>query len=592
MFRPFFLILFCLLTVSFAVFAKGISYSVVFEGLEDQKALKSLEMASQLISLEKRPPPSINALRYRAESDIPNLLNVLYAHGYYEAKVNITIQERYGIFQAIVWIDPGPRYFIEEFSLHLYCESQEEPQQSCCLLSLEDLDIQLNKPIRTQTILNAELKALTRLSQCGYPLAKIENREVIVDGKTKSVRVQLWIKTGEKGLFGPTQIAGTSRVKPEYLKQRIEWKEGAVYDSRLVENTQTQLLESGLFSSVLITHEDQLSLDKEIPVKIEVSETKHKTVNIGVSYQTVFGPGITFGWANRNVGGMGRTLSFQGEVTRISQTGVARYLHPQFLRTDQNMVAVAEAAHEALFAYSSRSYSVMDRFERKLTSWLRGSLSFQAERLYITESVHNGNYWLVEFPLLLRFSTANHLLNPTKGITVEFTAIPTLNTTDTKEFYLSNTLTQSAYWPLDRKEKVVFAQKLTCGTIWSNGINAIPLSKRFLGGTEEDLRGYRYRTVSPLIHHKPMGGRSAIFLSLETRFRLTEVIGLVPFFDIGSVWKTQLPSSHGKWVKSVGLGFRFFSFVGPFRVDLAFPLDRRKEIDPVYKVLVSIGQMF
>jgi translocation and assembly module TamA len=73
---------------------------------------------------------------------------------------------------------------------------------------------------------------------------------------------------------------------------------------------------------------------------------------------------------------------------------------------------------------------------------------------------------------------------------------------------------------------------------------------------------------------------------------VSKEIGLVPFFDIGNVQLTQYPTIHGKWFKSTGLGLRYFSFMGPFRLDAAFPLNRRKGIDPVYKILVSIGQTF
>jgi translocation and assembly module TamA len=133
---------------------------------------------------------------------------------------------------------------------------------------------------------------------------------------------------------------------------------------------------------------------------------------------------------------------------------------------------------------------------------------------------------------------------------------------------------------------------LTLGGFWSNGLNGVPLSKRYLGGTEQELRGYRYRTVSPLKHHKPEGGRSAVYFTLEARFRISRTIGLVPFFDMGNVYKTPYPTRKGQWHKSTGLGIRYFTFMGPFRLDVAFPLDRRKGIDPVYKVLVSIGQTF
>jgi translocation and assembly module TamA len=589
--RQFFLLALLFALGPLTLFAGKISYAVEFEGLDDSRALKEIKLASQLTSLKKRPPASINALRYRADSDIPTLIKVLHAHGYYEGKVNIQIHELHDEITAVVRIDPGARYHLETFEIDLFCESAEMPN-TCCSISLSDIGVQLNKPAQTEAILDAELKTLQRLSECGYPLAKIESREVLIDGKTKTVRVYLHVKTGQRAEFGPTTIVGTKRVKPRFIKQKLQWKEGEEYDSSLVEKTQNSLIDTGLFNSVLITHEETLSSQGEIPLKVEVHETKHKSINIGVSYQTVFGPGLTFGWANHNVGGMGRTLSFQGDITRISQTGVASYLHPDFKRVGQDMIAQAQAAHEDIFAYSMRSYNVMDRFERQIHRRLRGSLGFKGNRLYVTESVQNGNYWLFEMPLYIRWSSTNSLLNPTRGGIVEYTVTPALNVADSNELYLTQQFKGSFYRALDEEERVVIAQKFTMGFIVSNGLHAIPLSNRFLGGTEEDLRGYRYKSVSPLRHGKPLGGRSSLYYTFESRFRLTNTIGLVPFFDVGRVYITPYPTFHGKWFKSAGLGFRFFTFMGPFRVDVAFPLDRRKGIDPVYKVFVSIGQMF
>jgi translocation and assembly module TamA len=289
---------------------------------------------------------------------------------------------------------------------------------------------------------------------------------------------------------------------------------------------------------------------------------------------------------------MGRKLSFQGDITRISQTGLATYIHPEFLRLDQDLIWQAQAAHEALFAYSMRTYNIMQRIDRKFGKRVRAAFGIEGERLYVTASVHNGNYWLLEFPIYFRWSTANSLLDPTHGAPVEFTTTPPVDLSRLSQSYLIQEVSESSYLPLTHNERIVLAQQLTLGLIWSNGLSGVPLSKRYLGGTEQDLRGYRYRTVSPLKDDKPEGGRSAIFFTIETRFRISSTIGLVPFFDIGNVYKTPYPTSEGKWFKSAGLGLRYFTFMGPFRLDLAFPLDRRKGIDPVYKILVSIGQTF
>lgn len=561
---------------------------VVFSGVDEARTLKMLKGASQLLALKKsHPPSSLSALRFRAEADIPEFIKVLHAQGYYEAKVEIELKETRKGTRVLVHIWPKERYHIEDFTLTLYCETPE--QTHCCTITLDQIGIELGKAALAQTIISAELKTMQLLAECGYPLAKIEKRDIVADGQTKGVRVHLFIKTEQQSHFGPTTITGNERVKSAYIESKQAWKEHDIYDNRKVEETQQELLNSGLFSSVLITHEE--APVSSLPMKIEVDEAKHRTLNLGVSYQTVFGPGITFGWENRNIGGMGRKASFQGDITRISQTGLASYVHPEFLRPDQDLVWQAEAAHESLFAYSMRSYNVMHRLDRRFNEHLRGAFSIWGERLYVTASVHNGNYWLLEFPIYVRYSTANDLLNPSKGVIVEFTTTPVLNIPNVDQSYLVQQISQSSYLSLTKNDSVVLAEQLTVGWLFSGRLGTVPVSKRFLGGSEQELRGYRYRTVSPLIDDKPEGGRSALYFTFESRFRVSKTIGLVPFFDIGSVYKTQLPS-HGKWFKSTGLGLRYFSFMGPFRLDLAFPLNRRKGIDPVYRILASIGQTF
>lgn len=588
-FRVFFIIF---IIFQATVFAAGINYTVEFRGLNDSAALKSIKSLSQLTTLKKQhPPASINALRYRAESDIPEILKVLHAHGYYEATVDVRVEEVLGDVKALVIINPGPVYKIEEYSINLYCDSPEFPV-ACDRATLKDIGIVLGKPALGQKILKAELTLLEILGECGYPLAEIAKREVIADGETKGIRIRLDVQTGHFSRFGTTTIRGLTEVKERYILQKITWCEGAIYDSRLVESTQKILMDSGLFSSVLITHGKELDNDGLLPVTIDVAESKHKSISAGASYQTVFGPGVTFGWENRDIGGMGRRLSLQGDITKISHSGTATLLLPDFRRLNQDLVFQAIAMRESIFAYVERSYSLTGRLDRKITQRLRISGGTRLERMLVTDSVANGDFSLLEVPFYVRWSTANSLLNATKGMTVEYRITPSMNVTNPFGFYLFQEITHDSYYSFTKDDWFVLAQQVSFGTIASTSLSVVPIPRRFLGGSEQELRGYRYRTVSPLIDNKPEGGRSAIYYTLETRFRVSQSIGLVPFFDIGNVWTSILPSISGKWLKSVGLGLRYFSFIGPLRLDVAFPLDRRHGIDSRYRFLVSIGQTF
>ena len=570
-------------------FAGAISYAVKFEGIQDEEALKMVKEISQLISLKKRPPLSLNALKYRAESDLPDVLKVLRAFGYFEATACFHIEEEFKEANVIVTVQLGPLYALDDYTIHIHYKSDLE-KELCQQISLEGIGIFINAPAHAQTLLEAELKLLHTLSEYGFPLAHILNREVIADGKTKTVHVVVEVDPGPLCHFGKVEIKGAHHVKEKYILQKIKWKESDIYNSSLVENTQKALVESSLFSSVLISHTET---DGILPMKIEVVESRYRSINVGVSYQTFYGPGLTFGWENRNIDGKGRKLSIQADATKRSHSGLATLFIPQFRHPLQDLAIQLEASHESITPYSMRSYNASARFERKLKTRIRVAITTKLERLYVTDSAHNGNFLLLEVPLYSRWSSADSLLDPSRGSTLEYIVTPAQDLLHRHVAFAAQKITEGFYLSLDRDKRWILAQKFTLGSIISRRLNDVPVAKRFFGGSEEELRGYRYLSVSPLEdHHKPIGGRSALFYTMELRFRASETIGLVPFFDLGKVNKNSWIRMSGKWFKSTGMGVRYFTFLGPFRFDLAFPLDRRKGIDPLYRILVSFGQMF
>ena len=570
--------------------ASCLEYAVHFIGLNDPDALETVKSASFLTTLKKKAPVSLNALRFRADSDIPDIIKALHSHGYYEATVQIRIQEEEDEVQIFVMMLPGPAYTISEFDVEV--TSEGKPLE-CANLQPQNLGIELGKPAITLHILEAEEKALELLGECGHPLARTENQEMIADYKTKTFAAHVKIDAGPLVKFGPTTIQGSRHVKRKLFENKIVWKTGDIYDTRLIDKTQQKLLDTGLFNSIIVAHDLEPSGNHELGMRIDATETKHHSVNVGASYETFFGPGLTFGWENRNISGLGRKLSLQGDVTARTHTGTGTFFVPDFWKIDQDYILQAQSMQESILAYHQQSYSITNRIERRIGTKYRVSIGIKEERLFVTDSVLNRPYTLLEIPLYFRWSSANHLLNATRGATLEFKTIPSINLSHGDQFYLYNSVVYMNYFPVIGKEFLVLAQQIMVDSIVSLNLHAVPVPKRVLGGSDQDLRGYSYHTVSPLHHgHKPIGGRSGIFYTFETRFRVSKTIGLVPFFDIGSVYLTPLPKMHEKWFKSAGLGFRYFTFLGPLRLDVAFPLDRRKHIDPLYRILFSIGQTF
>ena len=43
---------------------------------------------------------------------------------------------------------------------------------------------------------------------------------------------------------------------------------------------------------------------------------------------------------------------------------------------------------------------------------------------------------------------------------------------------------------------------------------------------------------------------------------------------------------------AAGLGFRYYTAVGPLRFDFAVPLDKRDNVDDDFQIYLSLGQAF
>ena len=576
------------------LFASALSYEINFVGLKDQQVLKAMFDVSDLVVLQDRPPPSINGLRYRIASDVPELLKVLRAYGYYDAVITADIDSKKEVLQVYLLIQPGPQYTLASYEVYQGEACTEIANlPNCCTFTPECLGLEVGKPALAVDIVNAELQLLSELARCGYPLASVEKRRVEVDMAEKDVKAASCIKGGPLSKFGPTTIFGLDAIQPSYVQRRIQWREGEIYDPDAVEDTQKRLLNSDLFSSVMVTHGDELDQEGQLPMKMRITEASTRQFSIGAYYATVDGPGVSLNWVHRNVRGMGEIVSVDADISKRYIAGVVTYKILDFWVMDQTYKALAEVARENIHPYLAFSYRGANYIEKKIDSKRSISAGFKIEHINVSESGSNGTYLLIGIPFFGKYTTANDLLDPTSGYSLVYQATPYQSLFHANQRFFDQRLTGTLYIPMVPSKFLVLAFRTQVGSIAGTKQINVPLTKLFLGGSEDDLRGYRYRTVSPLnAKGQSLGGRSAIFFSVETRFRFTKTIGIVPFADFGTVTFSEFPQVDAKWFKSVGVGLRYFSFFGPLRVDVAFPLDRRKSIDSFYQLYAAVGQAF
>jgi translocation and assembly module TamA len=124
------------------------------------------------------------------------------------------------------------------------------------------------------------------------------------------------------------------------------------------------------------------------------------------------------------------------------------------------------------------------------------------------------------------------------------------------------------------EEKHRLLARLGLGAVYTNDFEQIPPSLRFFAGGDQTVRGYDYRTLSPVDSTgERVGGRYLLASSVEYQYEFINNWRAASFVDHGNAMDSLAAARK----TSVGLGVRWVSPVGPIRVDLARSLSDPEE---------------
>lgn len=588
----YFFILLMLSALKISSIEAEIPYKVEFEGIEDSGLLNELKGVSQLLKRPDQTTDSLNALKQRAEADIANFLKVLHSQAYYNSRINKHIE---GSNPAIVTyiIETGPIYPLAEFRIVEEIKNNISHLSILEAITLDELGLCIGSAAYAQDILKAEDILLDILAENGFPSASISDREIIADQQEKALHVILHVETGPLTYFGNTTVSGHTSIEDAFFKKKIAWKEGDVFNLKDIARTQEALENSGLFTSTTISYQNELSDETIFQMDIQVTEAKHRSISGGISYMSHDGFGGTAEWEHRNARSLGERINIRANAWKEVQEARISYLIPDFGKQGHDLIWSADAEHDKTKGYTDTSLSASVTLERQVSEQLRVSYGFMGKSISTKQSDNNSDFNLVKTPLQLHWTTSNSILDPTTGYTLHARVVPTLQLIEPGFAYCPMSLTGTFYYPLTANHRYVFAARTIVGSIFGTPRHEIPPSERFYTGGENTLRGYLYQTVSPLNkEHKPIGGKSILVLSTEMRIRLNEQFGWIGFYEIGNVYKSSIPQPGSKQLQSVGMGLRYYTLIGPIRLDFAVPLNRRRKVDSPFQAYMSIGQSF
>jgi translocation and assembly module TamA len=444
-------------------------------------------------------------------------------------------------------------------------------------------------------VVKAEEAILTRYKENGYPFPKISHRDVIADFKTNHVEVSFQVSPGPYARFGATRVTGLERLREKYVYELIPWKAGEPYDIRKIKAARETLFDTNLFGIVAFKNPEKVDAQDRLPMTVELKERAPRTVRLGLEYTTDYGPGFNGSWTHRNLFGMAEKLTASAILNSITRTAALRFEKPMFLNRDNTFISQISFNDETTDAYNATSGIATVILRQQFTKTFRagGGLGFHLSRVKDNATNERNTYQLFYVPMTADLDTRKNILNPIQGYHLSLAMAPYQDISQSDIRFFRYVLGGSTYYNFNRGDWIVVAVQAAFGQIFGIDHDKMPADLRFYPGGGGSVRGYAYQMAGPLKGNTPLGGLSMLTGSLELRFKITESIGLVPFVDAGTAYLDTVPDfSEQEMLYGAGLGLRYYTAIGPVRLDVAVPLNKREGVDSDYQIYVSIGQSF
>lgn len=582
-----------------------IAYEAVLEGAPTEEIGGLLEDSLSIFRLAENGAPSPAFLTRRLQSDEAVAQTILKSEGFYlgayafeivppALKEGQTEIPPDAPWTAIVRIDAGEAFTLAAHSLTLTEDAPEAPE-----LDATALGSPIGGQARAEQILGAEQAAVARLRESGFFYAKGDGRRALADLEEKTITVESRISPGPFVRFGQTTIEGADSIDHDFLLTYQRWEEGAPVQRSRIDGFQRELSQTGLFSSVSVRPPDapeDVPADGVAPIMVTAEERLPQSVTAGVRFHSDDGLSARVSYRHRNLLGAGETLRGTLDLSIVEPEILIDFRKPQYLRDQQDLIAGANAAFRDDDVYTGFSSEFTLGIERALnprwTVGAGGSFSFDNIEDDI-EGVDTGRAYLLGLPMFVTYDGSNNLLNPTEGLRMRFNATPYTGTYDDEPVaYMVIDGNGAAYYDIAGDGRWVLAGRGRIGSVLSGELETTTPTKRLYSGGGGSVRGYQRDFIGPIDEDgSPSGGLSVVEVGTELRAPISGDIGGVVFLEGGSVSTEVFPNFEEDVQWAAGLGFRYYSPVGPVRLDVGVPLNPR-DVDNDFEFYFAIGQAF
>ncbi len=538
-------------------------------------------------------PANAAQIDRRAREDARTLDELLRNEGYFDARIATSVRPEGDRLVVLLDVEPGQIYRFAQVRTPGIAAAGDK-----AAILRDAFPIAPQAPVQGDTVVAAQEKLTTTIGRAGFPFAKVDEPQIVVDHATRTATIDLAVTPGGERRFGRI-VARPNRVfDGDHAQDIARFKPGETYDSALVEDLRRAIVQTSLVSQVRLNPvEGQTPGTVDLDLAMEPAPPR--TIAGELGYGTGEGARAEVSWTHRNLFPPEGALTLRGVLGTREQVAAVTFRRNNFHARDRVLTGQIAATHLERDAFVADTLSLSASLERqtniffqKTWTWsLGGELVATDERdvIVATGEPRRRTYFIGALPTSLNYDGSDDLLNPTRGFRLGGRLSPELSLQGEVFGYTRAQIDASVYRPVT--SRVVLAARTRVGSILGAPRDAVAPSRRFYAGGGASVRGYGFQDIGPRDpNNDPIGGRSLAEFSVEARVRAFGNFGVVPFLDAGNIYTSTMPRFSG-FRYGAGIGVRYYSNFGPIRVDVGTPLNPRPG-DPRVAVYVSLGQAF
>lgn len=509
-------------------------------------------------------------------SDV-QLRNALEALGYYryEMQKSLSFAET-GCWQASFTVVLGEPVHVRDVSITVEGEARSDTEFDAA----PELQPQVGDVLDHGAYESYKKSIISKLSTRGYFDVRLTESRVTVDEHLQYADIALRVDSGPRYHFGEVHFSEPI-LSPKILSSFVRFKKGDPYDSQEIARLHELLSGSGYFGSVSIQAEPAADGDLEVPVLVSISPGKRRVFTAGAGYATDNGIQGRLGYTDRRRNTNGHQVDVRLFLSDVDSELTGNYRWPRG-RPDAEWVSVYGGFLRKRTDTSESDKSTLGiRVARNRTeTWLESPYievtheDFQiGEQLDTSKLLTPGIKWESVIGRTLHgFGSGHRISLDVRGAYAGL--------------YSDTTFVQataSTKWITTLGTAARLLARADLGYTGKETLTDLPPTVRYFAGGDTSVRGYNYETIGPTdADGNVIGGANKVVLSLEADWLVRKNWAVAAFVDSGSAFNDTKIDLH----TGVGIGLRWYSPVGPIRLDFAHPLD---DPDNNFRLHITLG---